>query len=142
MLKLWHTSALLSILLQQAATAELLAMIAADRTMALWWGTRAEAVSAICRLRRAGEVDESSASHLISRVNALSSAAYEVQPTEEVRTGACRMVRVHELRAGDALQLGAALVLADHQPSGMGFVCLDRRLRDAAEREGFEVLPT
>jgi len=141
-LKPWDTSAPLSVLVQQAGTAELLAMVSADSSMALWWGTRVEAISAICRLRRAGELDESSASRLISRVNALSSAAYKVQPTEEVRTAACRMLCVHELRAGDALQLAAALVLADHQPSGTGFVCLDRRVRDAAEREGFEVLPT
>ena len=42
---------------------------------------------------------------------------------------------------GDSLQLAAALVWADHRPTGLGFACLDRRLRRAAAQEGFEVLP-
>jgi hypothetical protein len=47
---------------------------------------------------------------------------------------------VHELRAGDALQLAAAIVASDHQTSAMEFVTLDRRLADAADKEGFRVI--
>ena len=141
MLKVWDTSALLSVLLHQTATKQLRALLSADGGMALWWGSKVEAVSALCRLRRAGEISEASASRLLANVDALASAAYEIQPTEEVRGAACRMLRVHELRAADAFQLAAALVWADHHPAGAGFVCVDRRLRDAAEREGFDILP-
>jgi hypothetical protein len=45
------------------------------------------------------------------------------------------------LRAADALQLAAALVWSDESPTGEGFVSLDDRLREAARRQGFEVLP-
>jgi hypothetical protein len=50
-------------------------------------------------------------------------------------------VASHPLRAADALQLAAALVWCDEAPQGTAFVCLDDRLRDAARREGFAVLP-
>ncbi|MGB3551121.1 MAG: hypothetical protein WA993_10545 [Candidatus Binatus sp.] len=46
----------------------------------------------------------------------------------------------HSLRAADALQLGAALVAADGDPQSLELVTLDRRLADAARREGFPVL--
>jgi len=71
----------------------------------------------------------------------MTAAASEVEPLEEVRAEACRLVRVHDLRAADAFQLAAALAWANHRPAGIGFVCLDRRLCRAATRAGFEVLP-
>jgi predicted nucleic acid-binding protein len=46
----------------------------------------------------------------------------------------------HPLRAADALQLGAALFAADGDPQSLELVTLDRRLADAARREGFPVL--
>jgi hypothetical protein len=48
---------------------------------------------------------------------------------------------LHDLRAADALQLAAALIACDEQPALLPFVTLDRRLADAARREGFRVLP-
>jgi len=50
-------------------------------------------------------------------------------------------VAAHPVRAGDALQLAAALAWSDEPPQGSGFVCLDDRLRTAAQAEGFAVLP-
>jgi hypothetical protein len=47
----------------------------------------------------------------------------------------------HPLRGADALQLAAALVWCDEAPQGDTFVCLDERLKEAARREGFGVLP-
>jgi hypothetical protein len=45
------------------------------------------------------------------------------------------------LRAADSLQLAAAIVWADKKPKGHHFVCCDNRLREAAKKEGFSVLP-
>ncbi|MBA2251932.1 MAG: hypothetical protein H0W13_04380, partial [Nitrospirales bacterium] len=50
-------------------------------------------------------------------------------------------VLLHPLRAADSLQLAAALVWANRQAVGHHFVCLDQRLREAAHREGFVLLP-
>jgi hypothetical protein len=50
-----------------------------------------------------------------------------------------RLLRVHALRAADALQLGAALVWAGGRPQGKVLLTLDERLALIAKREGFEV---
>jgi len=140
-LRFWDTSALLPLILEQAATANLRAIASQDDSMVVWWGSKVEAVSAVCRLVRAGQIEEPSAPQLLQEIEALANATYEVQPTEGVRAAACRMLRVHELRAADALQLAAALLWAEHRPAGMGLVALHQKLRLAAAREGFEVLP-
>ncbi len=49
--------------------------------------------------------------------------------------------KTHPLSAADALQLAAGLLWADGRPAHHDFVCLDQRLREAAQREGFRVLP-
>ncbi len=48
-----------------------------------------------------------------------------------------RLLAVHPLRAADALQLAAALVVCEERPVGQRFVCLDANLASAARREGF-----
>ena len=65
----------------------------------------------------------------------------EIQPTNSLRAVAERMLGVHALRAADAFQLAAALQWCRGETSGMSLVCFDSRLRSAAHREGFTVLP-
>jgi hypothetical protein len=65
----------------------------------------------------------------------------EIVPTEEVRVQAERLLATYRLRAGDALQLGAALVWARGTTRGRRFICLDDRVRAVARRSGFTVLP-
>ncbi len=47
----------------------------------------------------------------------------------------------HPLKSADALQLAAALVWAGNTTRDHHFVCLDKRLRKAAGKEGFRILP-
>jgi predicted nucleic acid-binding protein len=70
----------------------------------------------------------------------LQEAWVEIQPQEAVRALAGRLLRVHPLRAADALQLAAALVWAG-SPAVGEMVVLDRRLREAARLEGLRPLP-
>jgi len=65
----------------------------------------------------------------------------EVEALELVKQRAERLLRVHHLRAADALQLGAALLATQEQPQGIGFVSYDQNLAAAAHKEGFAVLP-
>jgi len=139
--RFWDASALLSLLVAQRATEELTRLVEADPAVVTWWATPVEATSAVAQLQRDGALDERGASDIIRQLRDLLAAAYGVEPVEEVRAAACRLLRVHDLRGADALQLAAALVWADHQPSGLAFVCLDEHLRRAADREGFDVLP-
>jgi len=72
----------------------------------------------------------------------LSARWEEVGALELVRSRALRLLNTHAIRAGDALQLAAALIACDERPESLPFVCLDDRLRDAARKEGFPVLPS
>jgi predicted nucleic acid-binding protein len=138
----WDTSALVSLLLFQQDAESLAAIVEAnDDAPAVWWGTGLEAVSALVRLARAGEINDARASRAVQQLDNAVGRAYEVPPTEALRAEAHRAIRVHGLTAGDALQLAAALVWAEREPSGKGFVCLDRKLCEAARREGFDILP-
>lgn len=137
----WDTSALLSLVLAQSQTDQLRQLLGSDREVMVWWGTKVEGASTVARVQRQGHIRESQVRQLLRQLETLLAAAYEVQPSEEVSTTACRLLRIHELGAADALQLAAALVWTEHRPAGLGFVCLDRRLCEAALREGFEVLP-
>jgi uncharacterized protein len=69
----------------------------------------------------------------------MASSWSEVVPVESVRSAAQRLVRVHPLRALDALQIAAAIVASEHEPASLVLVSLDDRLTEAAEREGFTV---
>ena len=61
-------------------------------------------------------------------------------PGGKLRERARRLLEIHPLRAADSLQLAAALIACEENPQSLFFVTLDRRLKDAAEKEGFGVL--
>lgn len=63
-----------------------------------------------------------------------------VTSLDAVRERAERVLGLHPLRAADAMQLAAALVLVDDRPRKRPFVVVDRRLTDAAKREGFAAI--
>ena len=71
------------------------------------------------------------------RLSALKAGWHEVEPGEDVRESAKRLLRVHDLPTADALQLAAAFFVAEARPSTLTFVSLDDRLLAAADREGF-----
>jgi predicted nucleic acid-binding protein len=111
----------------------------ADPVMVAWWMTEIECVSAIARRQRAGQLSEDVAVDAFLRLTGLRASWHEVEPSEAVRETARRLIRVHDLRAADALQLAAAFFVAEARPSTLEFVCLDDRLLAAARREGFAI---
>ena len=108
--------------------------------MIAWWGSAVECASALARLERSGALAAGLASQSFARLDALASSWFEIEPVALVKETARRFLRVHDLRAGDALQLAAAFVAAEGRPSSLRIVCLDQRLVVAAQREGFDVL--
>jgi len=137
----WDTSALVPVLLPEPRSAAITKALAADREVTLWWGAPVECLSAIYRRHREAPVPAPLLTEALSRLRALVEDADTVSPTDEVRRRAGRLVAAHPLRAADALQLGAALVWCEEQSHGEVFVCLDERLREAARREGFSLVP-
>lgn len=108
--------------------------------MAVWWGTRVECASSLARLRREGRLEPDEEAEAEATVLDLAARWLELTPGEALRERAIRLLRVHALRAPDALQLAAALGWAEGGAHGRQFVTFDRRLATAAQVEGFAVL--
>ena len=106
----------------------------------VWWGTSVEVQSAICRLHRAIEITDEERQWGAERLKALRQSWIEMQPGMELRESAERLLERHALRAGDSLQLAAALVWCGGRPAKRVFVCADERLSKAARAEGFTVV--
>lgn len=140
-MRFWDTSALLPLILEEPARAEVLDLVNGDDRLVLWWGTPVECHSALNRRFREGHLPMDEMQRARETLRLILQAAEEVQPTETVRTLAQRLVAIYPIRAADALQLAAALSWAENQPIGWEVVCLDLRLRQVAAQEGFTILP-
>ena len=105
------------------------------------WLRRFLSSATLARSRRDGVLSEVEEEQARAILRTLQGVWTKVEPTSVVREQAGRVLRLYPLRAADALQLAAALVWCQGDPSQHGFVCLDQRLRDAARREGFPLFP-
>ncbi len=85
-------------------------------------------------------LDVKAAALAFDRLKQLANGWHEIEPSEIIRENALRFLRVHPLRAADALQLAAAFIAAERRPSSLEVVTLDDRLADAARKEGFELI--
>ena len=138
-MRFWDASAIVPLLLEEPARERMLAALDSDPVMLVWWATPVELVSALSRRERDGGLTLDDATAAIERLRLLERAWQTVLPTDVIRARAQRLLRVHPLRATDSLQLAAALSIAGDVPGSLAFMCLDRRLADAARREGLEL---
>lgn len=138
-MRFWDSSAILPLLVGEATTDAIRALAQEDPAMLVWWATEVECVSAIARLERQEDLSTDATVVALERLDALAEGWSEVQPVEAARRTARRVLRVHNLRAADALQLAAAIVAAEGHPASLEIVTLDDRLTAAARREGFVV---
>jgi predicted nucleic acid-binding protein len=138
--KFWDSSAVVALLVGEAGQKFAQREFEQDPAMVVWWGTRVECVSALVRRERDRSTDPASSRTALAQLGKLGEQWHEVLPTTVLRNTAERILRVHALRAADALQLAAAITAAVDDPASLEFVSLDERLKDAAAREGFPVL--
>ncbi len=139
-MKFWDSSAIIPLLVREAASDWVRRMVSEDEDMLVWWGTPVECTSAVARRERDERLNSETAALALERLRVLVPSWTEVQPSERVRSTAQRALRVHALRAADALQLAAAIVAAGEDRASLEVVCLDQRLTLAARREGFQVI--
>lgn len=140
-MRFWDASALVPLVISEQTSAEVERLAATDEVMAVWWGTSVECRSAIRRRTRDGSLLPDAASRALLEVDEIAGEAVETAPAELLRSIACQLLDRHALRAGDALQLAAAMKTRETVAEPIDFVCLDQRLRQTVEREGFAVLP-
>ena len=138
-MRFWDASAVVALLLDEPASIQARQWFQEDPQLLVWWATEVECISAISRREREGALDLQTSSLALDRLAGLSRQWTEVQPLPMVRNLARRLLRTHPLRAADALQLAAALAVAEQEPSSLSFLCLDRRLSEAANREGLRM---
>jgi predicted nucleic acid-binding protein len=140
-LKFWDSSAIVPAFIREARTEDMRALQELDGEVWVWWATRPECMAVIARLAREGRFSAGQVETVRTSLRQFFGVTREVPPSEPLRLRAERLLAVHALRTADALQLAAALIWSREQPAGHGFVSLDRRLRDAGQREGFTILP-
>ncbi len=140
-MRFWDSSAVIPLLVEQEPSSRVAAWVAEDDTMVLWTLTPVEVTSAVRRLVREQILTEQIARLAEDRMDELVRACHVIIDVDPVKSLATRLLRLHPLRAFDALQLGAALHWAEGQPQGRTLHTLDSRLALAAQREGFAVPP-
>jgi predicted nucleic acid-binding protein len=140
--RFWDSSAVVPLLVQEQESESMQALLDEDPVQLVWWGTTVECASALSRAGRSGGLGADEARRAFEDLGRLQQGWHEVQPVEPVRSLAARLLRVHPLRAADALQLAAALVAAEGRPETLEVVTLDGRLSDAARVEGLVVRGT
>lgn len=137
-MRYWDASALVPLVLVEDTTAYL-ERLAEQATIVTWWLSDVEIASAVERRSREGRLDSGGRARALSTLATLATAWTEVSAVAAVRERAYRLLATHALRAADAVQLAAALVATGDRPRDHEFIALDGRLREAAQREGFNV---
>jgi len=136
----WDASAIVPLLVAEPTTGRVQAIAAQQPAMLVWWGSEVECVSALARRERENALDARAMTLALERLRRLAEAWHEIDPSDAVRETAARLLRVHPLRAADALQLAAAFLAAEQHPTSLTIVTLDERLATAAQKEGFAVI--
>lgn len=140
-MRYWDASALVPLFVTEPDSRRVREWLSEDDGIVTWVWTRTEIVSAIERRAREGVLPRPERRQVLERFNALAVSWDEVTDVLAVRSLADLLLARHSLRAADAGQLGAALLIRNQFGGALPFVCLDERLSAAAELEGLQVIP-
>lgn len=140
-MRYWDASALVPLFVDEPASERVREWFAEDDAVVTWVWTRVEIVSALERRSREVSLPRPERRELFDFFHALAAGWDEIADVLAVRSRAELLLARHSLRAADAAQLGAALLIQDQFGGALPFVCLDERLAAAAELEGLRVIP-
>lgn len=138
-MRFWDASAIVPQLISETTSQRLRTLVASDPTMAVWWASEVECASALVRREREGML-AARMEIALRQLREFAGAWFEVEPNDLIRETAVRILRVHALRAADALQLAAAFAAAERHPASLEMVTLDERLAVVARKERFTVV--
>ncbi len=134
-MRYWDASALVPLLVAERDTELVRSWLSDDDRIVTWVWTRTQIVGAVERRTRDGSLSRSQRREVLRRLDAFARSWDEVIDVLAVRSRANALLARHPLRAADAGQLGAALLVQEQIAGVLDFVCLDRRLSSAAELE-------
>ena len=142
-MRFWDSSALVPLVVEEPISLACRRVLRTDSAIVAWALARVEIHSALQRLRRMRLLEGPSLRRAQLRLDRFSRRWDEVVALEATRDEAERLLEAHgnlNLRAADAMQLGAALVSCEGRPRRRTFVTLDHDLGRAAKTEGFNVI--
>ena len=139
-MKYWDASALVPLVVAEPDSDRVRSWLSDDDGIVTWAWTRTEIVSAIERRACEGSLSLQQRRETLARFADLADAWDEVTDMLAIRSRANALLARHPLRAADAGQLGAALLIREQLARELVFVCLDHRLSLAAERESLRVV--
>ena len=140
-MKFWDTSAVVALCVTEPSSAAVRPILQRDSSIVVWWATHTECISALMRQVRDGSLKLAGERQARFVLKTLTMSWTEMQPSNPLRDTAERLLAVHALRAADAFQLSAAIRWCQGEPKGAEVVSFDLRLREAASKEGFSILP-
>jgi predicted nucleic acid-binding protein len=139
-LRYWDASALVPLIVAEPDSDRVRGWLAEDDHIVTWVWTRTEITGAIERRTREGRLSRPQRREVLDRLGALADRWDEVTEVLAVRSRADALVARHPLRAADAGQLGAAVLVQEQLAGALTFVCRDQRLLTAADVEGLRIL--
>lgn len=138
-MRYWDTSALVPLVIAETESERVRDWLREDSLIVTWAWTRVELVSAVERRARQGVLTREQRRACIDRFESLAVQWDEVTDLLSVRSRALPLLARYPLRAADAAQLAAALLVAEGNPVSLRFLSLDERLVAAADLEGLIV---
>lgn len=139
-MRYWDASALVPLLVAEPDSDRVRGWLAEDDRVITWVWTSTEVTSAIERRTREGLLSRQQRREVLDRLGTLADGWDEVTDVLAVRSRAEALLARHPLRAADAGQLGAALLIQEQLAGALTFVCRDQGLRTAADVEGLRIL--
>ncbi len=139
-MRYWDASALVPLLVGEADSELVRGWLSEDDHIVTWVWTRTEITGAIERRTREGSISRPQRRELLERLRVLADRWDEVTEVLAVRARADALLARHVLRAADAGQLGAALLVQEQLAGPLTFACRDQRLLSVADLEGFRIL--
>ena len=139
-MRYWDASALVPLVVAEPNSGVARTWLSEDDQIVTWTGTRTEIVSAVERRAREGSLSRPQRREVLRRFEVFAGSWDEVTDALSVRSRANALLARHPLRAADAGQLGAALLIQERLAGVLTFVCLDHRLSSAAELESLRVV--
>ena len=138
-MRYWDASALVPLLVAEPDSELVRAWLSEDDRIVTWAWTLTEIVGAIERRTREGSLSRRERREVLGRLIAFARSWDEVTEVLAVRSRANALLARHRLRAADAGQLAAAVLVQEQIAGELDFVCLDHRLCSAAEMESLRV---
>src|SRR5262245_55195540 len=120
-MRFWDSSAIVPLLVAEQVSKFIRSIYEQDSGILVWCLTPVEVIAAVSRKVRDHRLSTAESTEVFGNLDKLRVNWNEVDSILEVRSRAERLVRVHPLRAADSLQLAAALVAANENPTRLDF---------------------